>query len=316
MAKKVQTNKEDNIEISIIIVNWNGKEVIKDCLDSIHQSEYDLTKLQVIVVDNASSDNSISIIKKYFPEVVLIKEDKNHGFAEGNNIGFRKAKGKYIAMINNDLVVDKRWFKECVKALEESEVGGVCGKVYEWNMENPKFNTTNKVSTTILKINNWTGRATNYNHESEDSYNMGYLAGAAMMFKKSIADKIGFLDKEYFAYYEETDFCTRMKKAGYKLKYVSKALAWHRVMHSTKKKEGYNEFNLKMMGRNRIKYIMKNSNFIQKLFFPFVLISELIAYNYMIYFKYRKFPCEREFYVIHQKYLVNGIKDNIKGLWK
>ena len=298
--------------ISVIIVNWNGEEVIKDCIDSIYNSNYEKHKLEIIVVDNDSKDNSVHIIKDNFPEIILIEEQENHGFAEGNNIGFRIAKGLYIAMLNNDLVIDKEWFNECVKALEEPEVGAVCGKVYEWNDENPKFNTNNIISTTTLKINNWTGLASNSNQESPDTYDMGYLAGAAMMFKQHIAEKIGFLDKEYFAYYEETDFCNRIIKAGYKLKYLSNALSWHRVMHSSKKKKYFSEFNIQMMARNRIRYINNNANLLQKIFFYFVLIYELLEYNYLI-LKFRKFPNESKFYFSKRKYLIEGIKYNLRN---
>jgi GT2 family glycosyltransferase len=298
------------IDISVIIVNWNGKEVIGDCLASIYSSNYDMNKVQIIVVDNNSNDNSIEIIEKY-PIAKLIKECKNVGFAEGNNIGYKFCTGKYIAMINNDLVIGKEWLNECKRALEEPIVGGVCGKIYEWNAQNPKFDRRNKVSTTILKVSHWNGRAINYNYDSPDSYKMDTLSGAAMMVKKSIIDKIGFLDKEYFAYYEETDLCSRITKAGYKLKYVSSAHSWHKVSHSTKKLGHYNEFNLKMMVRNRILFIKKNAGVLQKIVFPFILAYDFLFLWYMADLKFGKFQKERKFYDLQRKYLIGGIKTYI-----
>src|SRR3989344_571928 len=109
-------------EISVIIVNWNGEDVIQDSLDAVYSSQFDFEKLEVIVVDNNSKDNSIQMVKSHFPEVIIIPEKINHGFAEGNNIGFRRSTGKFIAMINNDLVIDKEWFRQCLNGLQTKEV--------------------------------------------------------------------------------------------------------------------------------------------------------------------------------------------------
>src|SRR5258708_9727416 len=113
---------------SIIIVNWNGKKHLETCLSSLQKQEY--SPIEIIVVDNASSDDSVEYIRKHFPKTKIIINQENLGFAEANNIGYRQTKGEYIIFLNNDTRVEKNFLSELVKAIEtDQQIGGAQSKI-------------------------------------------------------------------------------------------------------------------------------------------------------------------------------------------
>ena len=129
-----------NIDTAIIIVNWNGKRFLKDCLDSLFNQTY--KKFKVILVDNDSKDGSQKFVEKNYPKVQLIKLDYNFGFSRGNNIGimeaFKDESIKYIVCLNNDTKVDKNWLKELIKIVDLNPRIGICqSKILYYN--NPKI---------------------------------------------------------------------------------------------------------------------------------------------------------------------------------
>lgn len=115
---------------SIIIINYNGKHHLQDCLLSVFNINYPKKKYEVILVDNDSQDDSVAFIKKEYPQVKLIESKQNLGFAGGNNLGFSKARGEYIVLLNNDTIVDKNWLKELAKTADSKNVGIVSSKLY------------------------------------------------------------------------------------------------------------------------------------------------------------------------------------------
>ncbi len=116
--------------VSILIVNYNGKHHLKDCLDSVYKSNYPKNGYEVILVDNDSQDDSVAFIKKNYPEVKLIESKENLGFAGGNNLAYQHATGKYIVLLNNDTIVEKNWLQELVKTAQDKQVGIVASKLY------------------------------------------------------------------------------------------------------------------------------------------------------------------------------------------
>ncbi len=130
--------QDDDPLISILTVNWNGKRYLDDLFNSIFSLNYPMKKLQVLMVDNNSSDDSVKYVKKKFPAVEIVELDKNRGYAGGNNEGFKRAKGKYIALINNDCIVDPGWLGEMLtifnKATDDAKIGAVGPKVvFYWH---------------------------------------------------------------------------------------------------------------------------------------------------------------------------------------
>lgn len=118
-----------NPKVSIIIVNWNSKDYIKNCIDSLLNQTFQ--DFEIILVDNGSTDDSLEYVEKKYPQISIIKNKKNLGFAAGNNIGIKNSSGKFIALFNQDAVTDKEWLYELVGALESSEkIAGAVGKIF------------------------------------------------------------------------------------------------------------------------------------------------------------------------------------------
>lgn len=237
-----------NPHVSIIVVNWNGMNYIKECIDSLLNLSY--SDYEIILVDNASSDGSVEFVEKNYPKVRIIRNKENLGFAEGNNIGIRETKGELIALFNPDAVADKEWLSRLVSVLQNSEnIGGVVGKIYYYG---DKFGK-DAVFCTWSKMDPYS--ATPYNfHKNEPVSKVDYLSGAAMVVKRDMINKIGFLDPDYFLYFDETDWCARMIRGGYDLVYVPTAIAWHVVSASVDnllRKTYY-------MERGRMRFALKN----------------------------------------------------------
>ncbi len=257
--------------VSIITVNWNGKEHLNGFFESVRNLDYPQGRLEVLMVDNGSKDGSVKLTHKHFPWVKLIEMGKNLGFAEGNNLGIKEANGEYVLLLNNDVVVDPKLVKAMLACFSGKSVGGVGAKVLRWNESNPPYDKANSISTSWLKVSPETGMPWNFNDERQKA-EIDYLPGCAMMIKREILGKLGGFDPAYFAYFEETDLCARMIKAGYRLIYAPDAVVWHKVMGSTKKKanvakqttpasvfeSGPSNFNQVMMARNRLRFVLKN----------------------------------------------------------
>jgi len=252
--------------VSIIIVNWNAGKYLQECIVSLEAQTY--RNFEIIMVDNASYDNSVEFVEKNFPQVHIIKNNDNLGFAEGNNVGIKFAKGSLIALFNPDAVADKNWLSCLVSILLHSDnIGGVGGKVFYLGDKYGK----DAVFCTWPKVNQYTAMPYNY-HDNEPMSKVDYLSGAAMIVKKEVISKIGMLDKDYFLYFEETDWCARMIRAGYDLMYVPDAKAWHVVsanVSNVEKKTYY-------MEKSRIRFVLKNFDLEYLIIFSFYFFAESI----------------------------------------
>ena len=230
-------------KVVIIILNWNGKEDTVECLDSLRHITY--PNYEILLIDNGSTDGSINLFKEKFSEINIIEFKKNMGFAEGNNGGIRNARKMgfdYILLLNNDTIVDPAFLTEMVMIGESSEKIGIIGAV------NYYYNEPDRVWFCGGKFNFWNGKAyrvgvTKDNKVQEDKIEeTDYVAGSCFLIKKNVRDKIGLLDKEYFAYWEEADYCVRSQKAGFKVLYAPKAKIWHKVSSTSKKINGFFEY--------------------------------------------------------------------------
>ncbi len=240
---------------SIIILNWNGKEMTAKCLRSLDKLKF--KKFEVIVVDNGSTDGSPQYFKKHFPDVRVIRHKENLGFAAGNNSALDFAKGKYIALLNNDMVVDPLWLSKLLRVAEKDKKIGACaGGRFDWNQENPPHNKKNKLWT-IKHINRYTGFPWEENGR-EKLEEIDTLSGGAVLIRRSVIDEIGLFDINFFAYTEDRDLFARMKRAGYKLKFVPRAYIWHQISKTGKRnKYKYNYLTM----RNHLFFLFKNFDF-------------------------------------------------------
>lgn len=223
-------------KVDIVIVNWNGWEDTIECLESIYKIDY--PDYEVIIVDNHSQDDSVKRIKESSEgkAFTIIENEENYGFAEGNNIGIRYAlkylNPKYILLLNNDTVVDEDFLKELVDAGEnKAYIGILSPKIYHYDRPNIIWSAGCKISWKFARgIQIGTGELDKgqYNDQKE----VEYVSGSAFLIKTDVIDEIGLMDKNYFLYFEESDWTLRANQAGYKSLYVPSAKIWHKVSRS------------------------------------------------------------------------------------
>jgi len=256
-------------KVSIVILNWNGLDDTIECLESLKKITY--PNYEVIVVDNGSKGNDVQVLQERFGDYIhLIKNDKNYGFAKGANIGMTYALNNsapdYVLLLNNDTVVDPEFLTEMVKAAQADLAIGIIGpKTYYYNQPN-------KIQLTWNRIDLWRGRVflagageIDRGQHNEDR-ETDYVPGSCFLVKRETLGKIGLFDAAYFCYGEESDYCMRAKRAGYRLVYYPKAKVWHKVSSTAKKITGLFEY---YSTRNRFWFMKKYATKLQ--FFSFVL---------------------------------------------
>lgn len=211
---------------TVVIPNWNGRRFLKTCLDSLRAQTY--PAMEVIIVDNASSDGSPTYVSVHYPEAVLIALEANQGFTGACNIGMEAARGCFIALLNNDTEVEPNWIDEIVKAFDRHpEVGMVASKMLLFDQRG-RIHTTGDFFTTD-------GRAGNRGvwEKDEGQYNRAdYVfaaCGGSSAYRKSMLDQIGLLDDDYFFLLEDIDLAWRAQLAGHKALYVPGAVVYHRL---------------------------------------------------------------------------------------
>jgi GT2 family glycosyltransferase len=216
--------------ISILIINFNGLLHLEKCLSSLKKQIY--KNVEIIMVDNASSDKSVSYTKKNFPSIKLIQNPKNLGFAEANNIAYREAHGEYILFLNNDTEVTDDFLVNLYESIhKDTRIGGVQSKLLF--MDNPKFLDSVGAFLTYTGILYYYGISkplvNKYNHRIK----IYSAKGACMLFRKKALDDIlvnnEIFDKSYFAYFEETDMCHRIWLAGYSIDFIPNSTVFHKM---------------------------------------------------------------------------------------
>lgn len=230
--------------VFIIILNFNGRYNILQCLYSLKQLKENSFKKTIIVVDNASSDDSIKAISQDYPKVTLIANKENVGFSEGNNIGIRYALSHgsdFVLILNSDTIVDKDMIEELLTvSTSDKKIAVVAPKIYfakgyEFHKNRYKKNDLGKViwyAGGIIDWNNIIGHHLGVDEVDHGQYDKKeeteYASGCCMLVKKEVFKEIGLFDSKYFLYYEDSDFCKKVKDAGYKIMYQPKAILWHK----------------------------------------------------------------------------------------
>ena len=190
--------------------------------------------LEVIVVDNASKQDEASIITQRYPYIKTIRTDKNLGFAGGNNIGIKEAKGKYLFLINNDTVFKEFNIEPLIKKLESSHtIGIVCPKIRFARGTNPIQYAGYTPLSKITVRNQAIGFSEKDNGQYDTAHPTPYAHGAAMLIKREAIDKVGLMPEDYFLYYEEIDWSMMFTRAGYEIWYDPACTVYHKESQST-----------------------------------------------------------------------------------
>ena len=220
------------MDLSIIIVSWNTKELLLSCVKSVFEGGQGISR-EVIVVDNGSQDGSRQEVKKIFPFVRLVENERNLGFAKGVNQGLEIASGRYVLLLNPDTRMKQGAIERLMSFMDVHPDTGVAGAQL-LNPDGSKQNSianfpslaTELLNKSLLRrlFPKWfPGKEKNYSEPVE----VNSVIGACMMVRREALDQVGLLDEDYFLFLEETDWCYRMKKGGWKIFHVPQAEVFH-----------------------------------------------------------------------------------------
>jgi O-antigen biosynthesis protein len=234
-------------DISIIIVNYNVRDLVDNCIASIYKANDERYNIEIFFVDNNSIDGSVELISEKYPEVKVITNDENIGFSKANNLALIKATGEYILILNPDTVLEESTFDKLIEFCRRDEkTGAVTSKLI---LANGKLDTACRRSfpTPSVAIPRMLGLSklfpqsksfAKYNLtylNENDTYEVDAICGAFMFIPKKVLDEAGFFDEDYFMYGEDLDLCFRIKKAGYKIFYFPEVTTVHFKGESTRK---------------------------------------------------------------------------------
>jgi GT2 family glycosyltransferase len=249
----LETNEPTPGVISVVVVNWNGADHLAECLASL-QFQANVHDIEIIVVDNGSTDNSADVIDSYSGRVRAVRNADNLGFAAGCNQGIRTSRGEYVALVNNDAVVDPAWLQELIGAIRKDPSIGCCtSKVLSYQNHGVIDNVGHVIFADGLTRGR--GRLQVDNGQFEREEEVFSFSGCAALLRARMLDDIGLFDEHFFAYCEDADLGFRARLRGWRCIYVPTAIAYHKYSASTQAFSGFKAFHVE---RNRIWLAVKN----------------------------------------------------------
>jgi len=323
MSVLFNTRRRKPPEVDIVLVNWNGWQDTIECLESLRRIDYPNYRIIIIDNDSSNNsvekireyaegtlrtssnstvgleDHSTAMIEYTRKEIenglrheflqdhslplklVMIKNERNFGAAEGYNVAIRYALKEhspdYILLLNNDVTVDKNFLKELVRVAESSlEIGIVGSTIYYYD----KPDVIDFAGENIIL---WEGRGIRYKDHFVAPQEVDKVDGACMLIKRNVFEKVGLIDSDFFMYWEETDFCQRAKKNGYKIVYVPAAKIWHKIAASS---GGLNSYNvIYYLSRNRFLFVKKNAKGLNRIMFLTYVFGWDIWLNMVFYLR-------------------------------
>ena len=266
----MRRNLQNECELSVITVNYNGLKDTCALIESIPFNE----NLEVIVVDNASLQDEASLIQKRYPQVKIIRSEKNLGFAGGNNLGIQESDGKYLFLVNNDTVFEDFNVQTLIDRLESSpQIGMICPKIrFTWGNKPIQYAGYTPLSRITVR-----NRSIGFGEEDHRQYDIAhptpYAHGAAMLVKRAIIEKVGYMPEDYFLYYEELDWSMMLKRAGYEIWYDPSCTIYHKESQSTGQDSPLRTY---YITRNRLLLVKRNWHGIYK-YLAYIYLTCLVA---------------------------------------
>lgn len=239
-------------DLSIITINYNGLEDTCALIDTITFND----NMEVIVVDNASKQDEATVIQQRFPQVKVIRSEKNLGFAGGNNLGIKAARGKYLFLVNNDTIFKDFNLQSMIDRLESSSnIGAVCPKIrFSWDNNPIQFAGYTPLSKITVR-----NQAIGFGEEDRGQYNIPhptpYAHGAAMMLKREVIDNVGLMPECYFLYYEELDWSMMITRGSYEIWYEPACTIYHKESQATGQNSPLRTY---YITRNRLLLVRRN----------------------------------------------------------
>jgi GT2 family glycosyltransferase len=280
--------------VSIVTLNYNGTAVTTEFLRSIKEQNTYLN-IEVIVVDNASKDDPTEAVLAVYPSAKLIRNNSNLGFSGGNNVGIKAAKGDYLFIVNNDTEFTPGLIEGMLEVFQQYPDAGVVSPKFHYFFQKGTIEYAGYES-----VNTFTGRngMIGCRQKDEGQYNdikeTNYAHGGGMMVSRNVLNDVGPLYEPFFLYYEEFDWCTQIRKKGYKIYYQPKSLIYHKESMTTGKESPLKTFYLT---RNRILFMRRNAPPHGLLFFLTYFVCFTIPKN-------------------TAQYLIKKQPDHLKSFWK
>jgi GT2 family glycosyltransferase len=256
MSRSGERNEVGWPRVSIVVLNWNCRDDTIECLHSLTGLTY--PDYETIVVDNGSTDGSPEAIREAFPEVELLTNPDNLGFAGGNNVGIRQAlsgEAAYVFVLNNDTVVDPALLDELVATAEaDSRIGVVGPKIYYYDQRDRLWYAGAREQW-LRRIPATVGLDELDRGQHDQLRETAFVYGTAMLIRRQVLEQIGLLDEEFFAYHEDADFCIRARQAGYRCIYNPRGMIWHKVSASTRATSHVQDY---LRAQHRILFFVKH----------------------------------------------------------
>ncbi|MFY0544185.1 glycosyltransferase family 2 protein [Brevibacillus sp. H7] len=296
------------MDVSIVIPNYNGAEYILDCIASIYDQIED--KKAIIVIDNNSSDNSTALIEETYPEITLIKNEMNVGFARAVNQGIAFSRSKYVILLNNDAFADSNFVQMLYSCIEaDPTIFSASAKMLSYS--NPKIidNAGDQLCLTGWAFKTGDG---NESHLYEKERVIFSSCAGAAIYRRKLFDEIGYFDDTFFAYLEDVDVGFRANIFGYKNVYCPKATVLH-IGSATTGSSKYNNFKVKLSARNSVYMLVKNIPvFLFMINAPFLFVGFLIKALFFWKIGFGKQYIQGLFEGIKTVKSINRVKCNIK----
>jgi hypothetical protein len=237
--------------VSVLVLNWNNGKITNECLASLQCLEHD--DFKVIVLDNGSTDRSVELIRERFPEVEIVELGANLGFAKGNNEGIRVALERgveYVWLLNNDTTVDPKALRALVEKAESDPKIGAVGSAIYYMSEPERLQAWGGGY-----VNFWVGRARHFFRPVTDN-KIQFLMGASLLLRRAALESVGLLDEGFFLYWEDTDLCFRLRRAGWRLAVAGDSKVWHKAGATVGQKGPQLDATL---SRSSVQFFEKNS---------------------------------------------------------
>ncbi len=268
------------IDLSIVVVSWNTAQLLKQCLDSIYANPPDCT-FDIWVVDNASSDESVAMVRSDFPDAHLITNRENVGFAGANNQALELCQGSFVLLLNPDTVVKPQALNQLIRFLRNNEqVGGAGPRLLNGDGSfQPScypFPTVMREFWRLFYLDSVIPYGT-YNFSSWDQrtpQDVDSIQGACLLLRKEVLDQVGLFDESYFLYSEEIDLCYRIKRAGWRLVWLPEAAIIHLGGQSSKQVARRSFLNLY---QGKVMFFRKHYGLIRAFFYRCVLLAATLA---------------------------------------
>ena len=273
-----------NLKVAVVILNWNGREFLEKFLPGVIENSKN--QAEIIIADNASTDDSIEFLKTNFPQIRVIQNRKNEGFAKGYNDALLQVNAQYYILLNSDIEVTPNWINPVIDMMDSDELIAVCQPKLRSFYERDKFEYAGAAGGFIDKYGYpfCRGRIFQTMESDTGQYNdpleIFWATGACMFVRADVYQKLGGLDKRFFAHMEEIDFCWRAKNQGYKIMYCPDSTVFH-VGGGTLPKKSWKKTYLNMRNNNIMLFKNLPQKRVLKVFIARVFLDGIAALKFL-----------------------------------